>query len=208
MGLGLTRSGKTTLLAALAVLVVLVAAAALVLRPETRRMLGAFVSSSRGAARAKGALSDSVYPPVRALEQIGSGWIYLGPYDRERQVYREGPFAEVVVCVAGGRTGAAVPHPGDVLRILRASHVAIGNYRIEGLTHQDVAPPRVHEFRSRIDLTGVRLREGELVTVIAVERPWRLGKPRALWSRVGPCDPASEPCARARAQVGAPPDSL
>jgi hypothetical protein len=208
MGLGLTRSGKITVLAALAVLVVLVGAAVFVLRPETRRALGAFVNDSRGAARAKGALSDSLYPPVRSFGQIGSGWIYLGPYDREQQAYREGPYVEVVVCITGGRTGSVVPHRGDVLRVLRASHVAIGNYRIEGLTHQDVPPPQVHEMRSRLDLTGLRLREGDLVVALDVQQPWRLGKPRALWCRVGPCDPTSEPCARARAAVGAPPDSL
>lgn len=201
MAPGLTRSGRITVLAALVLLVALVLGIYVVRSKGVRRALSAFASGGRGMAGEPGALPHRMYPSVDSLAQIGSGWIYLGPYDAGRRAYRDGPYAAVAVCVADGDTGAVVPHRGDVLRILQRSYVSIGNYRIEGLAQQAVPPPRVNQIQSRTDLTGLRLAEGALVVALDVQAPWRLGRPRSIWVRVGPCPAASEPCAQARART-------
>jgi hypothetical protein len=197
MALGLTRSGKISALVALVLLVALGAGVYLVQSKGLRRTLKSFIDGGREAAGEPGFLPHRMYPTVDSLAQIGSGWIALGPYDAGRRAYREGPYAEVAVCVAGDGTGPVVPHRGDVLRILRPMFVAIGNYRVEGLAYREIPPPKVHEILGQIDLTGLRLATGELVVALDVQAPWRLGKPRSIWCRVGPCDPASEPCAQA-----------
>jgi len=202
MAVGPARSGRITLLAALAILAGLGAVTIYLVRSnESRQTLKSFLYGMRGTAREQGAFPHRMHPTVDSLSQIGSGWIYLGPYDGKKRAYRQGPYVEVVVCVAGGDTGPVVPHRGDVLRLLSPSHVSIGNYRIEGLAHQDTPPPKVHEILGRLDLTGLRLAAGELVVARDVQAPWRLGKPRAIWCRVEACDPTSEPCAKALAKI-------
>jgi hypothetical protein len=202
MAVGPARSGRIPLLAALAILAGLGAVMIYLVRShESRQTLKSFLHSMRGTAREQGTLPHRMYPTVDSLSQIGSGWIYLGPYDGKQRAYREGPYAEVAFCVAGGDTGPVVPHRGDVLRILSPSRVAIGNYRIEGLAHQETPPPKVHEILARLDLTGLRLAAGELVVARDVQAPWRFGKPRAVWCRVEACDPTSEPCAKALAKI-------
>jgi hypothetical protein len=204
MAEGRAGSGKTALWVGLVICVALGASALYLVRSdESRQQLTTLLYRARSVPRDKAALPQRLAPTADSLPQLGSGWIYLGTYDAGKRAFGEGPYAEVAYCASGGRSGPVVPHRGDVLRIRESRQVIIGNYRIEGLTHLDTPPPLVHELLSGLDTTGVDLAAGDLVVVRDVQAPRRLGKPRSLWCRVEPCDPASEPGAQARADTAA-----
>lgn len=130
-----------------------------------------------------------------------TGWIFVGYYDAERQVYVEGPYALVAFRPTGADRGPLVPALGDVMEVTKDRRVIIANYREEGLKHQMTSPPLIHDQLSPVDETGVTLPQGAFVIVRDVEMSGYKNRPASVWLRVAACDSQTDACARATAEV-------
>lgn len=136
-----------------------------------------------------------------ALMPFKTGWIFIGYFDSNHQLYTEGPYASVAFRPGAGSRGAIIPENGDVLLIKKKRSVVIANYKTDNLKYQYKSPPLVHDPLIDADYTGVDLPKGKLVLVRDVEMSNYPGKAFSIWARVAECESDIDNCAKAAIEI-------
>lgn len=147
------------------------------------------------------ALTSKDVLKFEALMPFKTGWIFIGYFEPNRNLYTEGPYASVAFRPGTGSRGAIIPEKGDVLMIKKNRSVVIANYKTQNLKFHLQPPPLVHDPLIEADYTGVNLLKGKLVLVRDVEMSNYPGDPFSVWARVAECDPDIDNCAKAAAEM-------
>jgi hypothetical protein len=132
-------------------------------------------------------------PPI----PFQTGWIFIGYYNQDKQVFVEGPTASVTFRPTSGERGQLIPKIGDILRVQKDRNVMIANYKTAGLKYQLTSPPLVKDPLSDDDETGVRLKENSMIVVRDVELSGYPDHSASIWARVASCDMQTEACRKA-----------
>jgi hypothetical protein len=128
---------------------------------------------------------------------FGSGWIFLGYFDRQASAYIEGPLARVVLHDSPDEP-SLLPARGDVLRIIKPRDLIIADFKTQGLVDQLTPPALIHAKLTDADETGLILRRDQLVLVRDISITQLPGRTPAVWCRVTICDSETQQCLKAQ----------
>jgi len=133
--------------------------------------------------------------------KFDTGWIFVGIFSKERQVYIEGPYAMVAFRPTGGERGNITPAIGDVLLMKDNRNVRIVHYRTDGLKYWETSPPLANRELQDDDLTGVILPKGSLAIVRECTSSSDPGRDPVIWCRVADCNENLDQCIKARSEL-------
>jgi hypothetical protein len=151
-----------------------------------------------GAVSIYSAFNTASNDPFGAPIPFNTGWIFIGYYNYEENIYVEGPFADIMFRPGKDRSHSDTPDIGDILRIRKPREIVIGKYKTSGLKHQMVSPALVKGILTDEDYTGIELKPDTLVIVRDIEISSFPGRIPSIWCRIANCDIYTESCQQAR----------
>jgi hypothetical protein len=130
---------------------------------------------------------------------FNTAWIFMGYYDEDRGLFREGPFGRVAFRANGVR-GEILPEIGDVIEITKVRRLIIGRYQTRGAEYELTPPALLSDPLSDNDDTGRTLSKGRLVIVRDVDINGHPRRQASVWCRVAECDSDTPSCNRAKSE--------
>jgi hypothetical protein len=145
--------------------------------------LGGIASFSDSISRiymmAVGALKEGATPVILPKD---TGWIFAGYFDEGLNKYTQGPYFKTVR--SPYPTKSQIPRQGEWLRITSDRNIIIADFETKGLTRRFDPPWQQNELKDS-DYTGLKLPSGAVVEVRDVSLGAFVGRPAAVWVRVG-----------------------